>query len=278
MEHSDIFKKNEISFPAKPQTLISMPMFTDGVGYNLQDVLSDLKSTWGLAVSDIDGDNTSAVFKIDGARITLALIPTQIPSDDIERTAGNTCNWPTAAEDLKAHNAHAIVSIMDGHVSAVERHIIFSKVLSAILSTSNAVGICHGTHTLLISKSQYLSDVEALKWGKIPLLLWIYIGIRKSPDGNSFYTQGLDAFGKQEMEIVNSPMKLEDVYMFMLNISAYVVGRNITVKGGETLGYAEKYKIKIRSSKGVFVEGQTLKLAMELPSGRERPRLKPQYL
>ncbi|MNY58126.1 hypothetical protein D3C86_1944270 [compost metagenome] len=55
---------------------------------------------------------------------------------------------------------------------------------------------------------------------------------------------------------------MEELYGFILNITSYIINSNITFKDGETLGYTEDQKIKITSSKGQFVEGQTLKLEM----------------
>jgi len=256
----DIFKKSVISFPNKPRTLVAMPMFNDGESYSLPGMLDELTSTWGLDVSDIEGDDHSAVFKADGVLVAMALIPMQIPWSDIESVAAHTYNWPAAAEDLKAHNAHVIVSIMGSEGSTLRRSIILTKVLAAMLSTSGALGVYQGAQTLLISKAQYLPPAEALKEGNMPFVLWIYFGIIQSPEGNSVYTYGLNVFDKQEMEILNSPLDMEDVYRFMLNICAYVLRKDITLKDGETLGYTENQKVKIRSSEGVFVAGQTLKL------------------
>jgi hypothetical protein len=72
----------------------------------------------------------------------------------------------------------------------------------------------------------------------------------------------LSGFGKQELEVVDSKLKLEELYNFIVNISAYVVGSDVTLRSGETLGYTNDQKIKITSSKGKFIEGESLKLEM----------------
>lgn len=64
------------------------------------------------------------------------------------------------------------------------------------------------------------------------------------------------------MEVINSKLNIEELYNFVSNIATYVINSNVTFKDGETLGYTEDQKINITSSKGQFVEGQTLKLEM----------------
>lgn len=259
----DFFKKKETSASKNENTtLLSMPMFNNNDRYVVADVIEDLKNSWKLQITDFTGDDDSAVFKINDELIALAYIPGQIPWEDISGTAQYAYNWQTAEEDLKNHNGHAIVSVMSGQRSQIERYSILSKLLSSILSTTNAIGIYQGSQTLLIPKSQYLEKSTDLHQQKSPIHLWVYIGIRTSNEGNSIYTYGLNEFGKQEMEILNSQIEIEELYGFISNIIAYVIDSNITFRSGETLGYTAEQKIKITSSQGKFVEGQTLKLEM----------------
>jgi Domain of unknown function (DUF4261) len=253
-------KKGSSSEKQEGKILLAMPMFNNGEAYKLDDVVNNLKSFWDLTVTEIEGDNGNAVFKVNGEIIALAYLPVQIPWEDIEETAKYAYNWENATEALKDHNGHAIVSLMAGNKTAVERFKIFSKVLSAILSTSHAIGIYQGNQTLLIPKSEYLEHIDELKDDGIPLTLWVYLGLRNSDKGNSLYTYGLKGFGKQEIEIINSKLSLEELYEFVANIATYVIDSDVTLKSGQTLGYTEDQKVKITSSKGVFVDGESLKL------------------
>ncbi|MCP2027262.1 hypothetical protein L1276_002419 [Flavobacterium sp. HSC-32F16] len=259
----NFFKKKETSpDTTEKSTLLAMPMFNDSERYVVADVLEDLKNYWGVLITDFTGDDNSAVFKINDELVILTYLPAQIPWDEISRTAQYAYNWQTAEEDLKNHNGHAIVSVISTQKSQVESYSILSKLLSSILSTSNAIGVYHGSQTLLIPKSQYLEKSSNLLQKKSPVHLWIYIGIRTSNEGNSIYTYGLNEFGKQDIEVINSQLEIEELYGFISNIAAYVIDSNITFKSGETLGYTAEQKIKITSSAGILVEGNTLKLEM----------------
>jgi hypothetical protein len=240
--------------------LLAMPLFNNGDSYQLNEVINNLTSFWGLSVTDIHGDNQTAVIHVDGERVALANMSVPIPWGDIEGTAQYAYNWQNAAEELKSHTGHAIVSVMSGESSSVDRFRILSKVLCAILSTSNSVGVYKGSQSLLIPKEQYLENINELKENGTPIMLWIYIGLRKSESGNSVYTYGLTLFGKQEIEIINSPLSLSDLFDFAANIAHYIIAGDITLKSGETIGVSAEQKIKIKSSKGVFVDGETFKL------------------
>lgn len=163
---------------------------------------------------------------------------------------------------MEQTDGHAIVSIMSGTKSTIERYQILSKVLCSILFTSESIRIYQGNQTLLIPKNQYLYYFETIKNERIPVPLWIYIGIRPTEQGNSIYTYGMKDFNKLEMEIINSKLEMEELYNYVLNISSYVIQNNIAFKSGETLGYTENQKILITTSKGIFVEGTTLKFEM----------------
>lgn len=257
----DIFKKKQqAEQTAENAILLAMPLFTNGDRYHLTDVLEHLKSHWGLAISNTEGNDDTAIITVDGESAAIAFMPVPIPSGDIDGTLPYAYNWPTAKEDLTHFTGHAIVSMLTGTKTTLERYILFSKVLHSILATSQSVGIYQGGQTLLIPREQYLESAEGLHEDLLPVDLWIYLGLRRSESGNSVYTYGLSGFGKNEMEVINSALGLDELYDFMANICAYVVGSNVTLRNGETIGFSAEQKIKITHSKGQFVEGESLKL------------------
>ena len=72
----DFFKKKETKETPKPEKensslALSMPMFKGG-SYSLDKVLEDLKSHWGLEVSEISGDDEAATLIIKMCRFEYA--------------------------------------------------------------------------------------------------------------------------------------------------------------------------------------------------------------
>jgi len=255
----NLFKK-ESPEPKQSNILLAMPMFNDGKSYHLDKVIDNLKEFWSLDVTNIGGDGEVAVFNVAGEEVALANMPVKIPLGDIKGTAKYAYNWPLALKDLEKHSGHAIVSVMASQNNPVERFKILSKVLGSILMTSEAVGVYQGSQSLLIPRSQYLGHLKSLEEGEIPVMLWIYLGLRETATGNCAYTYGLKDFQKTEIEIIDSKLSLDELFDFLFSITSYVIGSDITLKSGESIGLTAEQKVPIRLSKAQFVGGQSLKL------------------
>ena len=258
-----LFKKSKAQpaaqEPKKSGVLLAMPMFNNNETFELDKVISYLKSDWDIDVRNVDGKEGTVTFSVEGELLALSTMPVQIPWGDIQGAAQYAYNWQTAAEDLKDHNSHMIVTMLSSNNSNMMRFVTLTKVLTAILATTDCIGVYQGSQSLLTPKDQYLDSAEALKSGQIPLHLWVYIGLRRGEKTNSAYSYGLTAFDKLEMEFINASLDLKDLHAFLSNICAYVIKSDVTFKSGETLGYTEDQKIKITQSKGQFVEGQSFK-------------------
>ena len=245
----------------KKQLILSMPLFKGQQAYSLDQVVQELKSHWGLEISEVSGDDSSATFVIDGALVALALMDLPIPSQEFEELYAYSYLWQDVEKETQEHTQHAIVSILSDNLSPVETYSLLTKVNASILKTSpSAIGIYQGSTTLLLPKDLYLDLADLLKEELLPLQLWIYMGIINQGDKTSIYTYGLKEFGKTEIEIIESPMNSDDLYYFLLSILQYVLGSDVTLKDGETIGFSEDQKIKITESKAVYLEGNSLKL------------------
>ncbi|NDW17886.1 DUF4261 domain-containing protein [Dysgonomonas sp. 216] len=268
----DFFKKKtQDTTPSKTESensesriLLAMPMFKNNESYNIQKVIEHLKSFWQVEITEDEGaSDETAVFNIDGQMVAIAKMPAPIPYEDIVSVASYNYLWPNALDVLKDHTGHVIVTVMSGDLTPVDRFRILSKMLVSILSTSNCVGIYQGNETLLLSKEYYLNCVEDLQSGSIPVPLWVYIGVRVNDENKvSIYTYGLTNFYQNEMEIIESDKDAQELYNFILNITSYVIENDVTLKDGETIGYSADHKIAIKVSKGVFVEGKTIKFEL----------------
>ncbi|MDT3403856.1 DUF4261 domain-containing protein [Mucilaginibacter terrae] len=254
------FLKTKKEKKTESNAIFAMPMLINNDGYHIAELINDIESTWNVKVTDIDGDEEALAFKVNGLTVALGYIPHPIPAEDIEWAAKYAYNWNKVLEDVAQHTGHVIVTVFPDGENALISYTLLSKVLCSLLSTSQIVGVYHGTQSLIIPRERYLSSIEELQKGKPPVQLWIYIGLRKNSRSNSAYTYGLNEFGKDELEILNSGLCLEELYIFLLNISSYLISQNITLKAGETLGYTPEHKIKISRSKGINVDGETLKL------------------
>ena len=71
---------------------------------------------------------------------------------------------------------------------------------------------------------------------------------------------GLRYFGFDEIEVLDSKEAPGNVFGFLINISAYVIEFNVVLHNGETIGFSEDQKLPIVRSKGVSIEGDSIKI------------------
>jgi hypothetical protein len=270
----DFFKRkkstdNEVQSTSEPtenntetesNLLLAMPIFKNNERYDIHKVVEHLQSYWGLKVSGMNDDcEDTAVFDVDDQSVAVALMPGSIPLDELEDSAKYAYFWQNALEEVKDHTAHAIVTVLSNDKPAFERYTLFSKLISSILLTSNAIAIYQGSQTLLMPREIYLNGLDDLKNGDAPIPIWVYLGLVNSDEGLSIYTYGMKGFGKPEMEVINSQLDFEELFDFMINTASYVITQDVTLKAGETVGSSADERVNITSSKGVYLDGETLK-------------------
>lgn len=262
----DFFKKRkniEVAVEKRANSVIlSMPLFKNNESYDIQKVISHLKDYWKLDITDSDDVNDeTAVFSINGQMVAIAAMPAPVPTDEIESAANYNYMWPEAMGELKGCTRHAIVTVLSSDKPPVDRHFILSKMLCSILMTSNCVGIYQGNETLLMQPDYYLNCLDYLKDGDIPVPIWVYIGVSRNDNNEtSLYTYGLTGFDKHEIEIIDSKKDANNLYELMINISAYIIGQDVTLRDGETIGVSAEQRLSIALSEGVNVDGKTFKI------------------
>ena len=229
--------------------------------FNLDDFVSDYYKFYDGNIENIEGDNLALSFTIDGESVAIAYMNFPIPLNDIEGTAQYAYNWETVLEDTRNHKSHFIISLIWGSKDQVKRFKILTKVICSLLRTTKSIGVYKGSQSLLITKKDYLTYAGFMSDEHLPLNLWVYFGFRVNNKQNSGYTYGLQAFDKIEMEILDSIQNLQDIREFLYNMSHYVLLLNVEFKSGETCGTTAEEKVKIKLSKGEFVEGESFKLA-----------------
>lgn len=256
-------QEQESSQEKKGNLILSMPMFCGENPYSVEKIVEDLRNYWNLEVSEVSENDGVASFIINGKMAFIAPMSAPIPNEDLERIFPISYLWNNVEEEVKSHTSFAIVTLMSSNHSDVERYKILTKINASILRTSSqAIGVYQSSQTLLLPKGLYLDFANFLLEEQLPIQLWVYMGIFNQENSSSIYTYGLKEFGKTEIEIIDAPMSGGDLYDFLLPILAYILGYDVTLKDGETIGFSEEQKIKISQSKGVYLEGETLKLAL----------------
>lgn len=230
---------------------------------------AQLKADWDIDYPPEDGEQASAndghtalVFDVEGMAVAAALMEAPVPDGEAEYWANsNFMEKEKALAAAKAHKAHVMVAILDKMSPGCTRRQmgeLYVKMVSSLLKAPNALGVyTNGTVWL---PDYFIKVSEDLKEGHLPLMDLVFIGLVRSEKGVCGWTNGLRAFGKDELEIRDSQQLPSDIHELLLNVSGYIIDQDVTLHDGETLGYTAEQKLHITRSQGLNVEGMSLKI------------------
>lgn len=224
----------------------------------------DLKRDWGIDCIEEEDDTAEGnaqaphIYSINGLRVVVAMMDTPVPNGEAEANAANNYMWPEAVEVVKTHQAQLLVAVMGTDAPVKERGILFARLLAACCRQKTVLGIY--TSGTVFQPQFYLDASEMMKDGGLPILNWIYFGLYQTEGGWNTYTYGMKALGKDEMEVLNAPAKPQELRDFLLNLAYYVLDEDVVLRDGETIGFTAEQKLPITRSKGVSLDGFTLKI------------------
>ena len=234
--------------------------------WDLEAFKQQLKADWDIDYPPADGeqsgendDKTVAVFDVDGMTAAASLMEAPVPDGEAEYWANsNFMERDAALAAAREHQAHVMVAVVDKEHPPRQRGELYVKLVSTLLKAPNALGVyTNGTVWL---PDYFIRVSEDLKEGHLPLLDLVFVGLVQYEKGICGWTNGLRAFGKDELEIRDSQQSPQDVHELLLNISGYLIEEDVTLRDGETLGYTAEQKLHITRSEGFNVEGMSLKI------------------
>ena len=225
----------------------------------LKDLKEDWKITLDLGEDSENKEKDMLVGNIGDIMVAVALMPAPIPNNEAVDNAKTNYRWKDAVKVAEEHEAHILVSLL-GEPNLVDGAKLYTKIISALTKQENCTGInMLGT---VLNPDMYRDFTEYYTENDMfPVENMIFIGLYGAEDNKvSAYTYGMEGFGKKEMEILASSESPEDVYYFLQAIADYVITSDVILQDGETIGFTAEQKIPISQSKGIAVNGTTLKL------------------
>ena len=115
----------------------------------------------------------------------------------------------------------------------------------------------------------YEGFADMMKEDELPTFNWIWFGLWRNKNGLNGYTYGMDAFGKEEMEVLGTGADPNDLRDFLASLASYVLENDVELHDGETIGFSADDKHAITRSPGVGLpeEQMTLKISWESSNG-----------
>ena len=238
--------------------------------WDKEQLIRNLREEWGIVdeepdEGDEDDENSddAVVMRVGGMMLIVTLFHGHIPDNEAEINAENNYMWPEAVEVAKAHKAHIVVAVLGEEEKLLERGKLFTKAMAVCCKQKYATGVY--TSGVVFEPRFYEGLADMLKKDELPIFNWVWFGLYRSEGGLNGYTYGMDVFGKEEMEVLNTDAEPEELRDFLASLASYVLACDVTLQDGETIGFSADDKHTITRSPGVSLpeEQMTLKIGYE---------------
>lgn len=227
----------------------------------------DLEEEWGISYPLPEEDESTylsenkAVLAFDVGKMTVAisLIPIPVQEKELEEAAANNWRWKDAPEVVESHQAYLLVGVVNPDKNGVETAKLFTKVNAVLLKQDNTLGVY--TSDTVFKREFYLETAEGLKSGILPVLDWVFFGIVHSENGVCAYTCGMNQFGKDEMEILDSRRPDLEVYEMLYQVAKHVLENDAVLRDGDMICLSEEQEFPVKRTEGVLTEGISIKIS-----------------
>ena len=238
--------------------------------WDKEQLIRDLREEWGIVDEepdegdeDVENSDDAVVMRVGNMMLIVTLFHDHIPDNEAEINAENNYMWPEAVEVAKAHKAHIMVAVLGEEEKLLERGKLFTKAMAVCCKQKYATGVY--TSGVVFEPRFYEGLADMLKKDELPIFNWVWFGLYRSEGGLNGYTYGMDVFGKEEMEVLNTDAEPEELRDFLASLASYVLACDVTLQDGETIGFSADDKHTITRSPGVSLpeEQMTLKIGYE---------------
>lgn len=230
-------------------------------------LIADLKAEWDIDVPEEDKDDRkdngdSLVFEAGDMIAAVSLMHGPVPGGEAEDNAENNYMWPDAVKAAQSHAAHIMVTVLGKETDVRLRGQFFVKLAAACCRQPGVLGVY--TSGVVFEPSFYADMAGVMKEGELPLNNWIWFGLHRREGGVCGYTYGMDVFGKEELEVLDADADPLAVRKFLVSLAGYVIGSDVTLNDGETIGFSQGDRHRITRSPGVALPDQpTFKVSVE---------------
>ena len=193
-------------------------------------------------------EDNNLVFPLGDAQVAVSLMPGPIPWSSLEGPCATAPSWPEAAEAMRRHKYQLVVAVIGGTIEAVERRVILTRLVGAVASDTDAVGVYWGEGTLVHEPKQFVREAKAVSADDIRGRSGLTCGLRKTPTARSAALRpDWQPLGFLEIEIERATVPPEELMGFVGDTACYVVNRRLHIRDGETMGRTptEQYKVRM---------------------------------
>lgn len=227
--------------------------------YNLHALAERLAQQWDLTAVPSCSDDAAMLdlmLDVPGALVTVSFLDLPIPKEEIEMAAEHSV-WQGAKEAAVSHTAHLMVAVLPDTMSAMDAGMLYCKVLSSALQHDYALAV-YSSGTIL-EPVKFQQNTAQIEDGCLPFENLIYVGTYMRNDKSCGYTVGMDAFGKDELELLDCIEPLENVAHILRDCAYMILTEDKTTQWYSTFAL-DGCVWEGRRKDGVMVEGHSMQL------------------
>ena len=140
---------------------------------------------------------------------------------------------------------------------------MLTKVVSAVVANTDAVGVYWGEGTLVHEPSEFLKRARTVSADDVPGTLWLDVRVEENPDGTlRCFTTGLAPLGFLEIEVQESGLAPEELMTFIGDTACYIVDKRLHIADGDTMGRTATEMYKVRHGPSMFDRPKVMHLVM----------------
>ncbi len=248
---------------------ISMVMFSDDPNLSVADIQRGVAKKWPDLPSGTDSDekDNTLSFRIGSADVIFGKMPAPFPWSDLEGPCVTSILWPDAADALKGHKTHVIVTV-NGELDPIALSTLLTQATASLMATSPALGVYWGNATLVVPKDIFIDfATDVLPHGP-PLHVWVDFRVGTDGDkSSSGFTTGMAALGHMEFESQSAAEPPGELRERFLALAGYIVENGPVINDGDTVGEDANERIRVVYSDSAFGhEGKVMRLVYEQSS------------
>ncbi len=215
--------------------------------------------------------NTEALFTCTIGEYTAAvtLVDQPIPWSQLEGPCATAWYWPEAANELRDHSAHLLVTLIDEGTKAIEKSTLLTQLVSGVVAASPAVGIFWGPGRLVHPAQAFQEQATQMSGQDLPLFLWVDFRVERLEPGKvRLYTTGLEALGHTELEVPEYEGIPQTLLEYAYNIAYYQMTQSKFINDGHTIGLTDEVQVVAHHGRSMFDEAIEV-LRLEFQSAGE---------
>lgn len=195
-----------------------------------------------------------------GINPVLTVIDEPIPGTEVTDNAHQLYCQGEERDRVDAHRGQVLVAVRPEieertadqvrDLTGRQQQLVFNRVhglMVVALTRMPGVAGYYSQAAAATFGTTFLHQVGAGEFGATPWPLWISAWLQPGPTGVAAYTYGLWALGHPELQVKNSTMPPEDLFLYLMDVAAYLVLDGGSFADGQTTGRNERERFSIHA-------------------------------